>query len=269
MSKVETKPEEIKKRGRKPNGGKIINKTPKIEEEKKVEIKSNVILHLKCFLKELNTVNYNCSNNVKPYEGDETSVYKYVKETEMTPEKSLVKKIKDLEHNLHLNNMNDKKSCCFHCTYSFDNTPCYIPKAYINDGYQVYGCFCIPECAVAYLFNENIDSDVKFERYAMLNYIYGKSVEYKKNIKPAPSPYYTLDKYYGTLTIQEYRSLMRTDRYFSVVDKPLTKIMPELYEDNNEHIIHNKFMNTNLKLKQTKNNKTTILNETFGLGSGH
>lgn len=266
MSKVETKTEEIKKRGRKPNGGKIINKVSKNEEEKVVEIKPNVILHLKCFLKELNNITYS-NNSVEPYEEEESSSYKYVKETELTPEKSLAKKIKDLEHNLHLNNMNDKKSCCFHCTYSFDNTPCYIPKAYINNGYQVYGCFCIPECAVAFLFNENIDSNVKFERYAMLNYIYGKSSEYKKNIKPAPSPYYTLERFYGTLTIQEYRSLMRTDRYFSVVDKPLTKIMPELYEDNNEHIIQNKFMNTNLKLKQTKSNKAAILNENFGLGS--
>jgi hypothetical protein len=263
MNKPKT--DEIKKRGRKPNGGKIIDKNPKIEEPQ-VEIKPNVILHLKCFLKELKSPMYS-ENAIEPYDADNSAQYNSVKEAENSPEKNLAKKLKELEYNLHTNNMNDKKSVCFHCTYPFDNTACYIPKTYINNGYQVYGCFCSPECSVAFLFNEQLDNHVKFERYSMLNHIYGKMYDYKKSIKPAACPYYTLDRYYGNMTIQEYRSLLKTDRYFLVVDKPLTRVMPELYEDNNEHIIHNKFMNTTMKLKQTKNNKVAALNENFGITS--
>jgi hypothetical protein len=61
----------------------------------------------------------------------------------------------------------------------FDNPPVYIPKHYINGTYEVYGCFCSPECAAAHLMKEPIDSSTKFERYYLLNSIYGKN----KNIK--------------------------------------------------------------------------------------
>ena len=43
--------------------------------------------------------------------------------------------------------------------------------------------------------NETMDSSEKFERYQLLNFIYGKIYNYKINIKPAPNPYYLLDKY--------------------------------------------------------------------------
>ena len=39
--------------------------------------------------------------------------------------------------------------------------------------------------------------------------------DYKKNIKPAPNPYYTLSKYQGNLTIDEYRSLFNSERFIS------------------------------------------------------
>ena len=179
------------------------------------------------------------------------------------------KKLKSLEHNLHINNICDKKSACFWCTYDFDNPPVYIPKHFIKETYHVYGCFCSPECATAYLMDENIDSSAKFERYHLINHIYSKIYDYKKNIKPAPNPYYMLEKYYGNLNIQEYRSLLRNERLFLIVDKPLTRILPELHEDNDDFIINNKIIPSNayqikkkLQKKQTKNN---ILSERFGL----
>ena len=78
-----------------------------------------------------------------------------------------------------------------------------------------------------------------------------------------------LEKYYGNLSIQEYRALLKNERLFLIVDKPLTRILPELHEDNDDFIINNKIIpsNTyqlkkNLQKKQTKNN---ILSEKFGL----
>ena len=65
----------------------------------------------------------------------------------------------------------------------------------------------------------------------------------------------------GNLTIQEYRQLLSYDRLILVIDKPLTKIYPEIHEDNNEFetIYDNKIL---LK-KSEKVNKTNILNKVF------
>ena len=188
-------------------------------------------------------------------------------------DKEIWRKLKVLEHNLHVNNISDKKSACFWCSYEFDNNPIYIPKHFIKDSYSVYGCFCSPECAVAHLMEENIDSSTKFERYYLMNHIYSKIYNYTRNIKPAPNPYYMLNKYYGNLTIQEYRSLLKSERLFLIVDKPLTRVLPEFHEDNDEFIINNKIIPSNYNAKkigsqqnksQTKNN---IVSEHFGLGS--
>jgi hypothetical protein len=181
--------------------------------------------------------------------------------------KNIWKKLKILENDLHTNNICDKKSACFWCTYDFDNPPIHIPKHYIKNSFEVYGCFCSPECATAYLMGEHIDSSSKFERYHLLNNIYAKIYDYTKNIKPAPNPYYMLDKYYGNLSIQEYRSLLRNERLFLIVDKPLTRILPELHEDNDDFIINNKIIPSNgsQNTKKTKNSKNSILNNNFGL----
>jgi hypothetical protein len=184
--------------------------------------------------------------------------------------KEIWKKIKILEHNLH-NNVSDKKSACFWCTFDFDNPSIFIPKYQIKDTYHVYGCFCSPECATAFLMKESLDSSVKFERYYLINHIYSKIYNYTKNIKPAPNPYYTLDKFYGNLSIQEYRSLLKNERLFLVVDKPLTRIFPELHEDNDDFIINNKIIPSNntyqikKKIQKKQQTKTNILNEKFGL----
>lgn len=280
-----------KKRGRKPKGGKIIQQIVPLTNNK--ETKSNVILHLKCSIKDLHTnglftslEGYSFSNqslvfndihnqqlavvnngNEVDNDYDHENDYEY----ELTKEidaKDIWKKLKILEHSLHTN-CSDKKSACFWDTCEFDNPPVYIPKFFMNNTYHVYGCFCSPECAVAHLMEENIDTSVKFERYQLMNHIYSKVYNYNKNIKPAPNPYYMLEKYYGNLSIQEYRALLRNERLFLVVDKPLTRIMPELHEDNDDFIINNKIIPSNTyqikKKLQKKQTKSTILNERFGI----
>ena len=69
-----------------------------------------------------------------------------------------------------------------------------------------YGCFCSLNCALAYLQNEDIDISSKFERRQLLFNLYSNVVKDKTYIKPAPDPRYTLDKFYGNLSIQEWRS---------------------------------------------------------------
>ena len=177
-------------------------------------------------------------------------------------------KLKELTYQLHTNSISDKKSSCFWCTCDFDNPTILIPKFELNKMYHCYGCFCSPECATAYLFEEPIDTSTRFERYHLLNHIYCKIYNYEKNIKPAPNPYYLLNKYYGNLSIQEYRKLLKNERLLLVVDKPLSRVLPELHEDNDDYMFNGATISTSNKFKlrrKTKQTKTDILTDTFNL----
>lgn len=159
--------------------------------------------------------------------------------------KEINAKLKKLKIQLYKNTNTDKKSACFWCSFDYDNPPCYIPKNEQDQTVVGYGSFCRPECAVAFLMKENIDDTTKFERYHLINKIYGKIYNYTKNIKPAPNPFYTLDKYYGNMTIQEYRKLLKTEHTLLVLEKPLTRILPEIHEDNEELVLNSAFSSKN------------------------
>lgn len=261
-----------KKRGRKPKGGKLIVKQSDADTANVAM--ANVILHLKCSLNDLNdrTINsnvieltynpeippevktYNLETGFCEYDEDSNKTnYAYV-ETNPKHTESVCKvcsqnddsdvnikdvnyKLKNLKINLHKNTLHDKKSSCFWCTYEYDNPPCYIPKHEMDGRLFGYGSFCRPECAVAYLMKESLDDSTKFERYHLLNQIYSKVYDYKKNIKPAPDPHYLLEKFYGNLSIQEYRKLLKTEHLLLVIDKPMTRVLPELFEDNDNFIL--------------------------------
>ena len=182
--------------------------------------------------------------------------------------KQIWQKLNELTYQLHTNSISDKKSACFWCTCDFDNPTILIPKFELNKMYHCYGCFCSPECATAYLFEEPIDTSTRFERYHLLNHIYCKIYNYEKNIKPAPNPFYILNKYYGNLSIQEYRKLLKNERLLLVVDKPLSRILPELHEDNDDYMCNASTVSTSNKFKLRKKNKqskTDILSETFNM----
>jgi len=299
-SKNDAEPEDeddliFKKRGRKPKGGKLINKQP--DTTASSNNISNVILHLKCSLNDLtdynteinklliNNLEYNpsippeistydepnnnfylighqeqsietayqkennfvlcakCNNNIK--ESDKIS-----NDNDNVSIKDINAKLKKLKISFYKNLQTEKNSACFWCTYDFDNPPCYIPKYEMDEKIYGYGSFCRPECAVAFLMKESIDDSTKFERYHLLNNIYGKVYNYTKNIKPAPNPYYLLDKFYGNLTIQEYRKLLKTEHFLLVIDKPLTRLLPELHEDTEEISI---FSNSGNSVSKTTN----------------
>lgn len=314
----ETKPIEPKKRGRKPKGGKLLpkNKT-EISETEPVQ---NVILHLKCFTKDLfekNNMtdpfayNHEIPPDIMSYSidnQDQSFALYDAKNTKQKPAyslsnkedfvcskcknenvdcsnnksdtKEIKQKLKKIKLDLYKNNLSDKQSACFWCTFEFDNPPCYIPRYEMDGEMYAYGSFCRPECAVAYLMKENLDDSTKFERYQFINQIYGKIYNFKKNIKPAPNPYFLLDKFYGNLSIQEYRKLLNSEHMLSVIDKPLTRILPELHEDNDNFNSSGIGQTNNssshltggykVKRKSEKQNapsKNEILRENFGLAS--
>jgi len=297
-----------KKRGRKPRGGKIVEVLPNNNEI--MIIKTNIILHLKCKLSDLEHASFisNISyvpevNEIIPYNKDDITMLTYNEnndnelvnnenelvnnenelvnnnindnschnDTSCQEEHSLQnqdssndreinsinQKLNKLTSKLYVNDMYDKKSACFWCTHSFDNVPIYIPKHEINGVFSCYGCFCSPECATAFLFEETLDTAARFERYSLLNRIYCKIYNYSKNVLPAPSPLYTLEKFFGTLTIKEYRKQLKSDRLLLIIDKPLTRVLPEIFDDSNANMLFNNLSQRkqtpmNYRVKRTK-----------------
>ena len=298
----------IKKRGRKPKGGKLIQNL--MNDNATVGVLPNIILHLKCSATDIQSDAMIVSNDsFKPGDvvsfsamdpkgsdlndsyqsqintivsggggggggeggGDNnsktsrdmligTNAYSYLNGNGSDDDddddddgnhstKDILKKLNHLKTSFHRSDVFQaigaapRRSCCFWDTCEFDTPPIYLPKSVSNNGgYVVYACFCSPECALAYLMNERVDTSVKFERCQMLNAMHGKI---NVSIKPAPNPQYTLNKFYGNLSIQEYRKLFKSEQIVYVVSKPLTHILPEIYEENNDFMLNNKIIPTN------------------------
>ena len=96
---------------------------------------------------------------------------------------------------------------CFWCAHTFEGTPCIIPEREEDGIYCVYGNFCCPECAVAYLLDETLDSTTRWEHMALLHRIYSPFYNHKR-IFPAPARA-SLKLFGGPMTIQSYRKTVR------------------------------------------------------------
>ena len=192
--------------------------------------------------------------------------------TDNTLSETEYQKIKQLKIQFYKNDLQDKKSDCFWCTYPYDNDPCYILQYGFKNDIYGHGSFCSPECAVAYLFGKQMDWDdsAKTESYQLMNYYYGKPNQYQQSIKPALIPFYLLEKFYGNLTIQEYRKLTKSQHMLLIVEKPITRILPEIHEDN-DTIFKTTYSNGGkYKVKKQSEktngpNRNSILREKFGL----
>jgi hypothetical protein len=189
-----------------------------------------------------------------------------------TNENDIRAKLKKLKIMLYKNTeIEDKQSACFWCTCDFQNPPCFIPKYEIDNSIHVYGSFCTPECAAGFLLFEEIDDSTKFERLYLLNYIYGKIYGYKKNIRPAPKPFYLLSKFFGNLSAEEFRTLSRPpnqEKQLIIIDRPLTRILPELHDEKDKSITNTTCSGIFRVKRQSdcmgKQAKLNILKDTFG-----
>lgn len=278
-----------KKRGRKPKGGKIVE--PLDSQQLQPVFKENVILHLKCKARtqsdtmngelpgmdyhHLNSKTYtlqydNIDNNTLQQQHNEEYVPHHDTshndhQCDKSHKTNVWKKVKELQKLFYNNMLTNKSSSCFWCTCGFDTPSVHIPKSIENEKYNVYGCFCSPECGVAYLLNELIDTTQKYDRYQMMNLMYGNIFNYEHNIKPAPDPHYLLDKFYGNLTINEYRELLDSQHLIMFIDKPLTHLFPELHNEVFEQLsTKDKIITSNTTFQIKRKTKTTVSkNETM------
>jgi len=98
---------------------------------------------------------------------------------------------------------------CFWCCESFSGRPCIIPSQVLDEVWQVYGNFCCPQCAMAYLISEMLDTHTRWERIALLNRLYSSFMQGR--IYPAPARE-SMKRFGGTITIQEFRSICDAQR---------------------------------------------------------
>jgi hypothetical protein len=96
---------------------------------------------------------------------------------------------------------------CFWCTHCFEGTPSFLPVKEESSVYHVYGNFCTPQCGLAYLLYEHMDSHVRWERMALLHRMY-RSVG---RLYPAP-PRESLTTYGGYYSIEKFRELIGVNK---------------------------------------------------------
>jgi hypothetical protein len=93
---------------------------------------------------------------------------------------------------------------CYWCSHSFENEPCFLPVKEESGIYYIYGNFCTPQCALASLLNEHLDSHVRWERMALLHRMYRPKDSAGGRLYPAP-PRESLVEFGGIYTYEEFR----------------------------------------------------------------
>lgn len=97
---------------------------------------------------------------------------------------------------------------CFWDCHEFNGTPCVIPSAVVDGVWRVYGNFCSPNCAVAYLFSQRLDANEQWERYSKLNRLYHNFCQSPTQGISAASAREVLRIFGGSLDISEYREML-------------------------------------------------------------
>jgi hypothetical protein len=118
---------------------------------------------------------------------------------------------------------------CFWCCHGFQGMPCAIPSHILDEVWYMYGNFCSPECASAYLFKEKVDTHIQWERYALLNSLYADDACVKagapQGIRPSP-PREVLRMFGGSMDISEYRAIVHEKKLrVDVLTPPMVSII--------------------------------------------
>jgi hypothetical protein len=142
---------------------------------------------------------------------------------------------------------------CWWCTHNFDNIPCFIPEKIVGETCHVFGCFCVWECAAAYILQ--MDNSYVWDRYSLLKKLYNKVNGNNDDIRIAP-PREVFTKFGGSLTYEEYRKNCKTGvKEYRFIMPPMTSIVPlieEGYTDNTKVNISLADLNKKNALRRNK-----------------
>jgi len=172
-----------------------------------------------------------------------------------------------LEYNFKQSWPSSTRINCLWCCEEFEHEPYGIPMKKDGDTFYMFGNFCSPQCAAAYIFDENDNTNELWERYSLLNFLYGSNND-KINVA---LPRLALKKFGGPFTIEEWRKKSKCKTY-KLIMPPMVSIIPTLEEitiDSDNSFfqgINSDFINktsNDLRLKRSNplpNHKNTLEN---------
>ena len=113
---------------------------------------------------------------------------------------------------------------CFWCTESPRCSPCFSPVKEEGGIYHVEGNYCTPQCVIANLLSQHLDSHVRWERIALVHRMYKAS----SRLYPAP-PRESLKKFGGTYTYDQYLEIIASQKVrVDIQTPPLVSILGTL-----------------------------------------
>ena len=155
---------------------------------------------------------------------------------------TITKETKKVLVNLGLINLESNKLCyaektniaCWHCCYTFDSVPLFLPEKFHNGKFYVFGNFCSWSCMLGY--NNQIDEYRKQIRNSLIKKLYKDIYGVDCNIKPA-GPKEILEKFGGPVKIDKFRDSKLNQSITSSItippQIPLLSYYEETIVDNN------------------------------------
>ena len=141
-------------------------------------------------------------------------------------------------------------SACLWCCHSFTNIPWGIPYKYSKNKFQLFGNFCLPNCALAYILQYYKDDDSYWEKISLLNLLYFKVFGDYKNLTPSIDKM-ALKLFGGKLDIDEYRNINGlNDKMYNIEFPPCNTIIPILEEIYKKTNLNNTFLPIDKKNSQ-------------------
>lgn len=149
---------------------------------------------------------------------------------------SIEKKLQDFNKRIRCGEIKNSR-CCYWDTQPFYTPPVHIPIRITKDYIDAKGWFCSPECALAHILKFSSSLDNPYEQQALLHLVYGTLYDTQEPFQPACDPRGVLDSFGGPLSIEEYRSLMRSGKQVQSLSRPLVKFVSEIHlvSNRNEH----------------------------------
>jgi hypothetical protein len=115
---------------------------------------------------------------------------------------------------------------CFWCCETFSGRPCVIPTRVLENIWHVYGNFCTPQCGMAYLLSEILDTHTRWERIALLHRLYGAQCAGK--VYPAPSRE-VLQRFGGPVNGVDFRAICEGQRVrVDIAQPPMVSILASM-----------------------------------------
>lgn len=117
---------------------------------------------------------------------------------------------------------------CWWCCHQFNNPPCSVPDKFVNGIFFVYGCFCSPNCSVAYILNDNKYNI--WEKYSLTIRFCQEVFDSKLNSIKSAGPRESLRIFGGHLSIEQFRKNFNNYINYKLTLPPIKTINRDICE---------------------------------------